>query len=133
MKPTSSSIYRRLEQLTDWIIPVVDRMPKSLSSQVVGERLLNALLNAQEYVAIALRTRNVSERIEAIQLSILHIDAVRSSMRAIYERSRNSASRVLSTEQYGYFVSQMEVITDETSKWLSAAERTFMQTNPVTK
>ena len=123
MKPTSSSIYRRLELLTDWLIPVVDRMPKSISSNIIGDRLINSIMNAQEYNDIALPSANISARIEAIRLMILCTDTMRYCMRAIYERSRNSSTRVINTEQYSHFVGEMEKIGDETAKWLSSAER----------
>lgn len=123
MKPTSSSIYRRIELLTDWLIPVIDRMPKSISSNIIGDRLINSIMNAQEYTAIALRSANISDRIEAIRLMILCTDTMRYCMRTIYERSRNSSTRVINTEQYSHFVGEMEKIGDETAKWLSSAER----------
>lgn len=123
MKPTSSSIYRRIELLTDWLIPVIDRMPKSISSNIIGDRLINSIMNAQEYTAIALRSANISDRIEAIRLMILCTDTMRYCMRVIYGRSRNSSTRVINTEQYSHFVGEMEKIGDETAKWLSSAER----------
>ena len=48
MKPNQASIYREIERLLEWTIPVADRLPKSVSWRELGGLLVRDLKESLE-------------------------------------------------------------------------------------
>ena len=128
MKPSQSSIYRRTELLLDWLTDVVDRLPKKLSYDALGRRLINNMLDAKDYVAMALITQDDPKtRLECINQFTLCMTSAKSIVRFIFERSQKSDARTLSPKQYGYYVREMGVIGAETARWMTSTQTLIKQ------
>lgn len=123
MKPSQSSIYRRTELLLDWLSVVVDRLPKTVSFDTMGRRLINNMLDAKDYVAMALITQDDPKtRLECINQFTLCMTSSKSIVRFIFERSQKSDARTLSSKQYGHYVREMSVIGAETARWITSTQ-----------
>lgn len=78
MKASQSSLYRELENLMLWFIPVGNNIPKDFALRNLGERLQNELLDAMTACSLALQSPDLAQRLELINLVKLHITAVQS-------------------------------------------------------
>ena len=57
MKPNQASIYREIERLLEWTIPVADRLPKSVSWRELGGLLVRDLKESLDFAPFRLMTR----------------------------------------------------------------------------
>ena len=58
MKPNQASIYREIERLLEWTIPVADRLPKSVSWRELGGLLVRDLKESLDFVVLAFQTED---------------------------------------------------------------------------
>ena len=73
MKATQSSLYRELENLMLWFIPVGNNIPKDFALRKLGERMQNDILDAMTACNLALQTQDLHQRMELISLVKLHL------------------------------------------------------------
>ena len=85
MKPTKSSLYREIENLILWFIPIGNALPKDFALRTLGERMINDLLDALNTTALALQTQDLQQRIELINLVKLNITSVQSITKVLVE------------------------------------------------
>ena len=64
MKPSQASIYREIELLLEFTIPMAERFPKSLPYRELGGRLILDLKESMDFVVLAFQAENRLERLE---------------------------------------------------------------------
>ena len=73
MKASQASLYRKIELLLLWVMPVLDRLPKSLSCQELGRKALADLTDSLDLVSFALKAERGPQRLEYIDALIVRM------------------------------------------------------------
>ena len=114
MKANQASIYREIERLLEWSIPVVERLPRSLPYKELGGLLIRDLKEALDFVVLAFQAEGPLERVECINAVVMRMTSVKTSYR-LMNRVRRDA---LSHGQYAQALDMLNVIADQAGKWL---------------
>lgn len=64
MKAEKSSIYREIENLILWFIPIGNNIPKDFALRTIGERMLNELTDSLVACNMALQCDDLNQRLE---------------------------------------------------------------------
>ena len=131
MKASQSSLYRELENLMLWFIPIGNNFPKDFALRNLGERLQNELLDAMTSCSLALHTPDLAQRLELINLIKIHITSVQSITKVLVEFSSRSGEkkRVISQNQRVALMKSMSVIGNQISRWSSATQSSINGSN----
>lgn len=124
MKPSQSSLYREIENLMLWFIPVGNNIPKDFAVRKLGERMQNEMLDALTACALALQTSELSQRLDLINLVRLHITNVQSVSRVLVEYSSREGNikRVISQKQRAALLVMMSTIGNQIARWAKSTE-----------
>ena len=124
MKASQSSLYRELENLMLWFIPVWNNIPKDFALRNLGERLQNELLDAMTACSLALQTPDLPQRLELINLVKLHITAVQSITKVFVEFSsrEGNVKRVISQKQRVALLKEMAAIGNQIARWAKSTQ-----------
>lgn len=131
MKASQSSLYRELENLMLWFIPVGNNIPKDFALRNLGERLQNELLDAMTACSLALQTPDLPQRLELINLVKLHITAVQGITRIFVEFSSREGNkkRVISQKQRVALFKGMAAIGSQISRWAKYTQTSIDSSN----
>lgn len=124
MKAKQSSVYRELENLLLWFIPVGNNFPKDFALRQLGERMLNEMTDALTACGLALKTGDFGQRLELINLVKLHIETVQSISKVLVEYSSREGNkhRVISQKQRASFILAMTSIGSQLARWAKSTE-----------
>ena len=125
MKATKkSSVYRELENLLLWFIPIGNNFPKDFALRQLGERMLNELADALTACNLALQTEGLEQRLELINLVKLHIVTAQSISKVLIEYSsrEGNKSRIISQKQRAAFILAMTSIGSQLARWAKSTE-----------
>ena len=124
MKASQSSLYRELENLMLWFIPVGNNIPKDFALRNLGERLQNELLDAMTACSLALQSPDLAQRLELINLVKLHITSVQSITKVLVEFSSREGNvrRVISQKQRVALLKAMSSIGGQLSRWAKSTQ-----------
>lgn len=114
MKPNQASIYREIERLLEWTIPVADRLPKSVSWRELGGLLVRDLKESLDFVVLAFQTEDKLERLECLNGLVMRMTSVKTTFRLMHRVRRD----ILSHGQHAQMLDMMNSISDQTGKWL---------------
>lgn len=114
MKPSQASIYRDIERLLEWSIPVVERLPRSLPYKELGGMLIRDLKEALDWVVLAIQSEGLLERLECINGVIMRMTSVKTTYRLL-NRVRSDA---ISHGQYAQALDMLNTIADQSGKWV---------------
>ena len=114
MKPNQASIYREIERLLEWSIPVVERLPRSLPYKELGGLLIRDLKEALDFVVLAFQADGPLERVECINAVVMRMTSVKTSYRLLNRVRRDAISH----GQYAQALDMLNVIADQAGKWL---------------
>lgn len=131
MKASQSSLYRELENLMLWFIPVGNNIPKDFALRNLGDRLQNELLDAMTACSLALQTTDLKQRFELISLIKLHITAVQSITKIFVEFSsrEGNTKRIISLNQRAFLLKEMATIGNQISRWANATQISINASN----
>lgn len=125
MKATKkSSVYRELENLLLWFIPIGNNFPKDFALRQLGERMLNELADALTACNLALQTEGLEQRLELINLVKLHIVTAQSISKVLIEYSsrEGNKNRIISQKQRAAFILAMTSIGSQLARWAKSTE-----------
>lgn len=114
MKPNQASIYREIERLLEWTIPVADRLPKSVSWRELGGLLVRDLKESLDFVVLAFQTEDRLERLECLNGLVMRMTSVKTTFRLMHRVRRD----ILSHGQHAQMLDMMNSISDQAGKWL---------------
>lgn len=114
MKPNQASIYREIERLLEWSIPVVERLPRSLPYKELGGKLVRDLSEALDFVVLAFQAEGLAERVECINAVIMRMTSVKTTYRLLNRVRRDAISH----GQYAQALDMLNVIADQSGKWI---------------
>ena len=124
MKPTKSSLYREIENLLLWFIPIGNNLPKDFALRTLGERMLNDLVDALNSTALALQTQDVRQRLEIINLVKLNITSASSISKVLVEYSSRDSSkaRIISQKQRASLLVSLTSINGQLARWENSTQ-----------
>lgn len=117
MNAENAQVYQLLEALLDWVEPVLDRLPKTLSLQELGKKAEQDILNSMDLVVFAFKAPRGQERLRYIDALIVHMTDLKTIFRRIRRRSKIREPRVLTSEQFATFIALMHPISTEVGRW----------------
>ena len=113
MKASQASLYRKIELLLLWVMPVLDRLPKSLSCQELGRKALTDLTDSLDLVSFALKAERGPQRLEYIDALIVRMTDLKTIIRSFRTMSQNREPRV----QYTTFIELLKPLSTEVGRW----------------
>ena len=124
MKPTKSSLYREIDNLLLWFIPIGNNLPKDFALRTLGERMLNDLVDALNSTALALQTQDVRQRLEIINLVKLNITSASSISKVLVEYSSRDSSkaRIISQKQRASLLVSLTSINGQLARWENSTQ-----------
>ena len=125
MEAKKSSLYREIENLILWFIPVGNNIPKDFALRNLGERMQNEMLDALTACNLALQTPDLHQRLELISLVKLHITAVQNISRIFVEFSSREGNtrRIINQKQREALLRMMSAIGGQIARWASATKK----------
>ena len=114
MKASQASIYREIERLLEWSVPVAERLPKSLPYKELGGLLIRDLKEALDFVVLAFQATDRLERLEYINAMVMRMTSVKTSYRIMHRVRRDAISH----GQYAQALDMLNSIADQAGKWL---------------
>ena len=114
MKPNQASIYREIERLLEFTIPMAERFPKSLPYRELGGRLILDLKEAMDFVVLAFQSESKPERLECINAVVMRMTSVKTTFRLLSRVRRDTVSH----GQYAQVLDMLNIIADQAGKWL---------------
>jgi len=116
MKAEQSSIYRKVERLLIWIKPHIDRFPKGIGDQVLGQRIINDLCEALKITSLALNTDAGEPRLKLINMVLLEFTDFKTLMNVVLV-SANKQAHIFSIKQQAQYLDLMNQISSELAAW----------------
>lgn len=118
MKAAQSSIYRSIENVMIWFIPVSARVPKIIALRCLAEECAININDALTSVALGLQSEKWSDVRDCIDMVLLHMTKVKTAVKILKEYSDRSATiHVLNDRQLSVFSLSMNKIMTELGKW----------------
>ena len=124
MKATQSSLYREIENLILWFIPIGNNIPKDFALRSLGERMLNEMTDSLTACNLALQTKDLAHRLELINLVKLHMTTVQSISKVFVEYSSREGNvrRIISQKQRAAMLVSMTNIGSQIARWAKSTE-----------
>ena len=98
-------------------MPVLDRLPKSLSCQELGKKALTDLTDSLDLVSFALKAERGPQRLEYIDALIVRMTDLKTIIRSFRTMSQSREPRVLTQAQYTTFIELLKPISTEVGRW----------------
>lgn len=123
MKAAQSSIYRSIENVMIWFIPVSARVPKVIALRCLTEECTINISDALTSVALGLQSKNWNDVRDCIDMVLLHMTKVKTAVKILKEFSDRSATiHILNDRQLSVFSLSMNKIMTELGKWRKKVE-----------
>lgn len=119
MLPSQSSIYRDLELMMLWYLPIGRTMPKDQSLQNIGNYFQSNLLDAMTACAVALQTKDKGPRLELIGALMWHLSLCNSAVSMLYEFSsgKEQKERVITPTQFENYLERKMSLKKQIGGW----------------
>lgn len=119
-KPAQLPIYRAVERLMIWAIPVVERLPKSLPYQTLGGLLIRDIRECMDAVILTTQATDYT-RIEALNILIARMTSVKTTMRVL------KASKKITAQQEVQFLDLINPIAMQAGAWMCKIKKEASQ------
>lgn len=141
MKPAQLPIYRAVESLLLWLVPVIERLPKSVPYQTLGGLAIRDANECLDAIVVAHGLDKNSPnyqmaRRECFGILVARMTSIKTKMR-IFQQCRIRVkdaegnprlAPVLSPKQEAKFLDLVNPIAIQAGAWLAAAPSTSSQT-----
>lgn len=132
MKAAQSSLYREVENVLIWFIPVSARVPKIIALRSITENCTTDLTDALTAIALGLQSDDPKDVKDCIDVILLHITKVKTAVKILKEFSdRSSAIHILNDRQVSNFSLSINKISTELGKWRSKVVSKLERINPI--
>lgn len=117
MNAAQASIYQKLEDLLDWVGPVVDRFPKTLTLQELGRKAVQDILNSMDLFTFAFKAKHGQDRLPYIDALIVNMTDLKTIIRYVRRQSKRKDPRIITERQFAMFIELMSPISAEVGRW----------------
>lgn len=141
MKPAQLPIYRAVESLLLWLVPVIERLPKSVPYQTLGGLAIRDANECLDAIVVAHGLDKNSPnyqmaRRECFGILVARMTSIKTKMRVFQQcriRVKDAEGNprlapVLSPKQEAKFLDLVNPIAIQAGAWLAAAPSTSSQT-----
>lgn len=111
-KAKTPPIYRAIERLLSWAVPMVDSLPKSLACQTLGGLLIRDLRDCLNAVLLGQDTGDVPAKVQCIKVLLTNLTGIRTTMRVF------TGNRYVSVKQEMEFLDLVNPIQIQAAAWL---------------
>ena len=129
--PRFAQIYRRIELLADWLLPFVDRIPKTLSGQALGWSMVTWLTESLTMTSYDLLLPKGEKRLTAVNVLLTRLHSIDSAFNRLYVMScglvdtesgkkLKPRSRIVTAKQKVTFTAMMADILSSAEAWAAA-------------
>lgn len=131
MKASQSSLYREIENLMLWFIPIGNNIPKDFALRELGKRMLDEITDSLTACNLALQAKDLNNRLELINLIRLHMTSVQTISKVLVEFSsrEGNAKRVISQKQRASMLVMMTSIGSQIARWAKSTESALQTSN----
>ncbi len=119
-KPAQLPIYRAVERLMIWAIPVVERLPKSLPYQTLGGLFIRDIRECMDAVILTTQASDYT-RIEALNILVARMTSVKTTMRVL------KASKKITAQQEVQFLDLINPIAMQAGAWMCKIKKEASQ------
>ena len=120
MNAQQSQLYRDLELLMLWYLPIGNKMPKLQAVQNLGNDLQINLIDAMSACDIALNTSDISSRLELIDIMISHLSKVNANFRILHEfstKQHEGQAPIITNLQFENYLERFARIKRQIGAW----------------
>lgn len=109
MQPAQAPIYRKTEELLELTFELVERIPKSLPNRISGEKVMDALYDALDFLYLALKKEQKGAyELQCMEAFALKMSKVKTIYRVFLRR------KVVSKKQYARALKLFHDIASQT-------------------
>lgn len=116
MKPAQAPIYRAIERLLQWAIPITERLPKSLPFQTLGGEMIHDIKLCLDATIMAMQASDATTRLNCINVIIARMTTVKTTMRQ-FAQARVRDTPVVSYKQEAAFLDLINPIATQAGAW----------------
>lgn len=116
MKPAQTPIYRAIERLLQWAIPVTERLPKSLPFQTLGSEMIRDIKLCLDATIMAMQAPDAATRLQCINVIIARMTTVKTTMRQ-FAQARVKDTPVVSYRQEAAFLDLINPVATQAGAW----------------
>ncbi|MBR0177739.1 MAG: hypothetical protein IJQ11_09950 [Bacteroidales bacterium] len=121
MKPSQSSIYRDLELLMQWYLPIGNKMPKEQALQNLGNSFQQELIEAMRMCRLALKSSdNKKSQCEFIDLIVFHLEGCHSVFGLLHEY-KSDKGPIISHTQFANYLERTASLNRQIGGWRKKA------------
>ncbi|MCM1219919.1 MAG: hypothetical protein NC548_36060 [Lachnospiraceae bacterium] len=133
MKPAQLPIYRAVENLFLWLIPVTERLPKSLPFQSMGATLIRELNDCLDVIVVAHGLDKNSPNYEMARrdcfgVLVSRMTSIKTKMRVLQQtkikvkdaQGKIKSAPIFSPKQVAKFLDLVNPIAIQAGAWLAA-------------
>ena len=119
MQPSQSSIYRDLELLMLWYIPIGNKLPKTTALQNIGNYIQESISDALTSCAVALNTSDKASRLEFIDMIVWNLTKCKSNFMVLHQWSsqKDQKIRAITDVQCLNFTERMADLKRQIGGW----------------
>lgn len=119
MKAEQSSVYRQLEMLHLWCLETFDNAPKNVGVQEDVKIIVNAIVEAQTAVHIALVTEALKQRLDFLDVVVMNMTKVKTITKVLSEYSSDveRGKHVISKKARVRLLDIMTQIGNDLGRW----------------
>jgi hypothetical protein len=120
MNAQQAQLFRDLELLMLWYIPIGNAMPKQQAIQNLGDDLQKNLIEAMSVCDVALNTSEPSSRLELIGIMIFNLSKVSAIVSILhqYSKTKNDGhGPIISKLQFENYLERMSNIKRQIGHW----------------
>lgn len=116
MKPAQTPIYRAIERLLQWAIPITERLPRSLPFQTLGSEMIRDIKLCLDATIMAMQAPDAATRLQCINVIIARMTTVKTAMRQ-FAQARVKDTPVVSYRQEAAFLDLINPIATQAGAW----------------
>lgn len=118
VKPAQTPIYRAIERLLQWAIPITERLPKSLPYQKLGGEMIHDIKLCLDATIMAVNSADPKTRLQCIEIIIARMTTIKTTMRQ-FAQARIKGAPVISYKQEAAFLDLIQPIATQAGAWLN--------------
>lgn len=119
MNAQQSSLYRDLEILMIWYIPIGGKLPKLQSLQNLGNNFQDNLISAMSACDMALNSSQMATRLDLISIAMSHLSQCNAVFRILHEYSNHNPGKapLITNVQFANYLERMTSIKRQIGAW----------------
>jgi len=117
MRVAQSSVYRAVETMLLWFIPIGARVPNTVTLRTLASECTINLNDSLTAIALALQSDDSESKIQCYDAVLLHLTKVKTAIRILKDYSDTSAStHIITDKQMAPFIRNLSKIQVELTR-----------------